>query len=162
MQAYKAAVSGDEVTFTQVNVVPAGAGLLLKGEKGAVVNVNVPVAMTTPEDLTGNVLVGVSTDDVVVDGTDGNGYYVLRNTDGHIGFYQVTNNAYPIKQNTAYLFVEGGIGAKSFIGLDEETSVNEELRMKNEELAPTYNLAGQRVDANFHGIVIIKGKKVIR
>ena len=44
------------------------------------------------------------------------------------------------------------------------TSVNEELRMKNEEsaAAPCYNLNGQRIAAPQKGFFIVNGKKVIK
>ena len=42
-----------------------------------------------------------------------------------------------------------------------EMEENEELRMKNEGFAPVFNLKGQRVNANYKGIAIIKGKKVV-
>jgi len=44
---------------------------------------------------------------------------------------------------------------------DDATSINEELRMKNEELegAAIYNLAGQRVSKAKSGIFIKSGKK---
>ena len=49
----------------------------------------------------------------------------------------------------AYLTYSGA-GANGFFGFGETTSINEELRMKNEEFAtaPVYDLQGRRVDAN--------------
>ena len=45
---------------------------------------------------------------------------------------------------------------------DEATGINETLRYENETLRyeNSYNLAGQKVNENYNGIVIIKGKKV--
>lgn len=44
---------------------------------------------------------------------------------------------------------------------DETTSLNEELRMKNEKYNAIYNLAGQRVAQPTRGLYIVNGKKVI-
>ena len=58
--------------------------------------------------------------------------------------------------------VENAAGAK--IGLNiggETTSLNEELRMKNEKYNAIYNLAGQRVAQPTRGLYIVNGKKVI-
>ena len=46
---------------------------------------------------------------------------------------------------------------------DDATSVNEELRMKNEELeGAIYNLAGQRISKKQKGINIVGGKKELK
>ena len=161
VKAYKATVVDDEVTFTQVTgFIAAGTGLLLVTDGGGSSSV---ATVGSGNDLSGNALVGVADEGQQVDGTDtNNSYYVLRNRNGNVGFYKVTAPSYNLKKGTAYLKVEGN-GAKAFYGFDGmETSVNEELSIQHSESAPAYNLAGQRVDANFHGIVILNGKKVIR
>ena len=68
----------------------------------------------------------------------------------------------------AYFKLKGdAVNASSFtldFGDGETTSINEELRMKNEEFAtaPVYDLQGRRVyDANQKGVYIKNGKKVV-
>ena len=36
------------------------------------------------------------------------------------------------------------------------------IKMKNSKTGHTYNIAGQRVEKNYKGIVIVDGKKMIR
>ena len=157
--AYTASVSGDVVTFDKVTgTVPANTGLLLKGEG----NYDIPVVASSTTDVSGNALVGSVAGGVIGKTTDGKTNYVLKQVDDVVGFYQVNNDSYKVRAGSAYLAVDLGGSAKPFIGLGDETSVNEELRIQHSEFAPVYNLAGQRVDAGFHGIVIQNGKKVIR
>ena len=162
LTAYTASVSGDVVTFNKVTgTVPAGTGLLLKGEG----NYDIPVVASSTTDVSGNALVGKTAETVIGKKTGDKFNYVLKDGANGVGFYQVNNDSYKVRAGSAYLAVafDASTGsAKTFIGLGEETSVNEELRIQHSELAPVYNLAGQRVDAGFHGIVIQNGKKVIR
>jgi len=96
---------------------------------------------------------------------DGKYNYVLKKgNDGVVGFYQVNNNEYKVRANTAYLatsYDAASSGAKLFIGLDGETAVEAVAA----EVLPTgtaYNLQGQRVGNDYKGVVIVNGKKVIR
>jgi hypothetical protein len=72
-------------------------------------------------------------------------------------------------QYKGYITLEGiGSAAKgaNFIGLDgysEETDGIAELKtMGNVENGNIYNLAGQKVGANYKGIIVVNGKKVVR
>ncbi len=51
-----------------------------------------------------------------------------------------------------------------YVGGAVVTSINEELRMKNEEFAtaPCYNLQGQRIATPQKGLYIVNGKKVVK
>ena len=91
---------------------------------------------------------------------DAAGKYVLAQVDDKVGFYKATTGT--IKAGKAYLESASGVKAFYFSG-DEATSINEELRIKNEELegATIYNLAGQRVNKTQKGVYIINGKKVL-
>ena len=88
-----------------------------------------------------------------------------KSGDGNgVGFYPYS--AASAAAGIVYLDVDSSNSARLSIisGEDGETTgVNEELRMKNEEFtsAPLYNLAGQKVGANYEGIVIVNGKKYI-
>jgi len=62
----------------------------------------------------------------------------------------------------AVLDKETDFGAKVFFVFEDETGVNEGLRMANEDTTPAYNLQGQRVDNPHRGIYIIGNKKVLR
>jgi hypothetical protein len=161
------------VTFNKVTTtVPAGTGLLLKGEAA---NYSIPVVASSTTDVSGNKLVGV-TAATVIDGTSGeNAYYVLQKKGENVGFYRVTNNAYTVRANSAYLEVPI-TAAKDFIGFDDgETTGIESIH--NSWLsqaakpsaqftihtdAPMYNMSGERVSESYKGIVIVNGRKVVR
>ncbi len=53
--------------------------------------------------------------------------------------------------------------ARSIIATSEATSINEELRMKNDESADAvrFDLSGRHVKASQKGIVIVNGKKLV-
>lgn len=157
LTAYKATVTGDNVTFEEVTgSVPAGEGLLLKAT--AADTYTVPVSSSLPDDID-NALVGVTKETTV----DGAGIFVLYADDTHpIGFYK-TGAAFTVSANTAYLPADVVPNeARTFIALDEEaTGIAEMEAVKNVENAKFYNLAGQRVAMPTKGMYIVNGKKVI-
>ncbi len=144
------------LSFTQVNKVPAGTGVLLYAKGGA--TVDVPVFTGAADDVTGNVFKRGAGAKVTYEDNDQN--YILFNGDDGIGFYKANNNN--VATNRAYIHVENGGGVKGFvINLeDDATGINEELRMKNEE-SSIYNLAGQRISKMQKGINIVNGKKIL-
>ena len=161
--AYTASLSVDYkyVSFGKIDTtIPAETGILLNASPGTYY---LPFAISSdPDDVSGNKLVGV-TSDFVIDGTDpNNAFYVLKKKGENVGFYKVTSKTYTVRANTAYLALPAGAGsAKEFIGLDGETAVEAVAA----EVLPTgtaYNLQGQRVSNGYKGVVIVNGKKVIR
>ena len=150
-QAYKGSISGNYLILNEVSDVPAGSAVVLEGSRYAT------VAKTATSDMSGNDL-------KVSGGITANGtQYVLAEKGGKIGFYKAeTNTTIPVGK--AYLSSEAGVKAFYFGGNDA-TSINEELRMNNEELyeETVYNLAGQRIDNSQlkRGIYIVNGKKVL-
>jgi len=96
---------------------------------------------------------------------DGSSYYALStlNETAEIGFYPVGYGV-TIPEGKAYLDLNGSsVKGFTFVFEDEATSINKELRMKNEELfeGAIYNLAGQRLQKMQKGINIINGRKVL-
>ena len=93
------------------------------------------------------------------------GSYVLQNLNDKVGFYQVAEGSQPtIGANRCYLTAptSPASGVKAFfLGEDDATGINEELRIKNEEFS-LYNIAGQRISRMQRGINIINGKKVLK
>ena len=157
VEAYKAAVNGQYVTLTAVTAVPKGTPVVLKGEGTFTL---IPTVADNLSDVTGNEL-------KASDGTvEGNGsIYVLAQPAGEkVGFYAVKKGT-KVAEGKAYLEVVGTTGVKAFyFEGDDATSLNEELRMKNEESKgeEIYNLAGQRISKMQKGINIVGGKKVLR
>ena len=163
LTAYTASVSESVVTFNEVTgTVPAETGLLLKGDAGSY---NIPVVESSSTDVTGNKLVGKTAVTTIGKKTGDDYNYVLKDGADGVGFYQVNNDAYKVRANSAYLAIPydaASGGAKLFIGLDDATGLEEVMGMKVTESAPVYNLQGQRVENGYRGIVIVNGKKVIR
>ena len=97
---------------------------------------------------------------------DAAGKYVLAKPEGgEIGFYLADGGT--IKSGKAYL--ESASGVKAFYFKEGETSLNEELRMKNDESAnAVYDLSGrlvnlstrQLVNSSKKGVYIVNGKKI--
>ena len=159
ISAYKATVAGTTVNFTQVNVVPAGEGVLLYAAGGA--SIDVPVATTTADDFTGNKLVRGDGTTLLTYVEGSAEYYILSNESAGIGFYKANGNV--VAKTKAYLDLTG-TNAKSFVLPGGETDgirsiENSELRIENSDY---YNLAGQKVCADYKGIVIVNGKKYLR
>ena len=104
---------------------------------------------------------------------DSTPYYSMGRLNGVIGFYKFSSNgttSITLGAGKAYLEVPAGNSVKGYmLDLDEDaTSINEELRIKNEESesaiykqGPTIvNLSGQRLSKPQHGVNIVGGKKV--
>ena len=151
LTAYRATVSGDNVSFVEIDgAVPAGEGMLLKADEG---RYYIPLATGTPDAIE-NAFVGVTTATEVEAGI-----FVLMNEDDVVGFYK-TKNAFTVGANTAYL--PATTTARNFIGLDNETTGISAALMNGERVnGEVYNLNGQRVAQPAKGLYIVNGKKVI-
>lgn len=163
LTAYTATVSDNTVSFNAVDDdVPANTGVLVKGTSAT--TYYVPVVASSSTDVSGNALVGVTAETKIGKKTDDNFNYVLKNVSDVVGFYQVNNENYKVRANSAYLAISydaASAGAKLFIGLDGETAV-EAVAAEELPTGTAYNLQGQRVGNDYKGVVIVNGKKVIR
>jgi hypothetical protein len=159
LKAYRAVVSDDVVSFIELKeVVAAGTGMLIKADEGSY---EIPVATSTPATIE-NALVGVTSATEVEAGI-----FVLMNGPQGVGFY-VTKNAFTVGANTAYLPADVVAGARTFIGFEETTAIEDIAAEKtNGEI---YNLQGQRVESSMFnvqssmqkkGLYIMNGKKVL-
>ena len=150
--AYKAIVTGDDVTFEAVTgKAPAGTGLLIKADaKGTY---DIPTE-TTADDVT-SALVGVTAEKTI----DGAGIFVLLDGTQGVGFYRTTAESFTVGANTAYL--PASVSARSFIGFDDETTGI--LSVNNGQLTVDgfFDLQGRRMDQPTKGLYIVNGKKVI-
>ena len=164
IKAYRATISANTITFTQVTEVPAGEGVLLKATTGeGVRNFDIPV--TTTDVWAADYNDFVRGTDVPVATTDGTNYnYILSTKDGVLGFYNA--NGTVVARNRAYLTTTEAPSTKgmTMIFADEEETTgirsieNRELRSENYDY---YNLSGQRVGKDYKGIVIVNGKKML-
>ena len=148
-QAYKGTKSGSYLSLSEVNDVPAGSAVVLKG------NLFATVATTSQSDMSGNDL--KASDGITADGSQ----YILAEKEGAVAFY-LAQSGTTIAAGKAYIKSEAGVKAFYF-DADDATSINEELRMRNEESeAAIYNLAGQRISKMQKGINIVGGKKILK
>ena len=150
LTAYVATVSGSEVSFTEVEKVPAETGVLLKGAQG---DYQIPVVADGGE--AESALVGV------LEATEVQApIYVLMNGEQGVGFYKTTQ-AFTVGANTAYLPAQE-TSVRSFISLDGEEPTGIETVAAETAKGEVYNLQGQRVAAAKKGFYIVDGKKVVK
>lgn len=151
LTAYVATISGTQVSFTEVQKVPAETGVLLKGAAG---DYEIPVVADG-----GNVesaLVGVLKDTQVAAGS-----YVLMNGTRGVGFYKTTTE-FTVGANTAYLPATTAESTRSFIGFDSEESTGISEVSTELQNGVAYDLQGRRVVNAQKGLYIVNGKKVIK
>ena len=152
LKAYRATVANKQVSFTEVTEVPAGEGVLLKGDEGTY---KIPVVATAA--TIENAFVGVTEVTYVNDP----GIFVLMSGDSGVGFYK-TSTSFTLSANTAYLPATVGDNARSFIGFDFDggttTAIDqvEDGGLKMED--SVYNLQGQRVVKAQKGLYIVNGR----
>ena len=147
--------------------VKAGTGLLLRAAAVDATNaqaITIPVA-ATGEEQADNMLKGVTVDTEVqpTDGTNTN----LGLMDGEFHPYSAAGT---LAAGKAYLQIPTAQmptapGAKLYIVFDGETTGISTLDNFTispfDNNAPMYNLAGQRVNKSYKGVVIVNGKKYI-
>lgn len=174
-----------EVTLTSTNgIIPAGAGVVLKGSPNDTCTFSQSATSTT----VGNNLMQAVAEDTKVTGTteittDGvktkYNNYLLGEVDGKLGFYKSsgvknsTDNKY-LAAGKSYLRLAqslvGSSSAKLNIAFNDNTvtaingtgNANDMAQASKPNSQSEYNLAGRRVGKGYHGIVIVNGKKMIR
>lgn len=143
--------TNDKITLNPVTAVPGQTAVVLKANQGEyALTKNADATAPTNNDLTYN----WNDTTVAVAKT----IYVLAMNNGMIGFW-------PVKVGTTVAAFKGylklnGSSAKDYFSLDEATGVKN-ITAGTKENSVRYNLAGQRVDDNYKGVVIINGKKYI-
>lgn len=162
LYAYTATVAGKELTFTKVTGSTAvGEGLLLYSETAK--TYNVPVATDSPEKVSENKLVRGTGAAVASDGEGETKNYVLSmNGAGDVNFYLANGNTVPTSK--AYLKnIPTTTTSKFFLptGEDDTDGIKSVQGSRFTVNGEAYNLAGQKVGADYKGIVIVNGKKVI-
>ena len=156
IKAYVGTKNGDKLTFTSIDQVPAGTGLLLVYEGGKTENVPVIASATAVE---GNCLVGVNAE-TTINSTD----YILNKVNDGVGFYKAGSYT-TLGAHKAYIPAAVGGNVKGFtIDFDDDAtgiSLMEDGRSQMED-GVIYNLAGQRISKMQKGINIVNGKKILK
>ena len=156
-------VEDSQVTLTEISAIPSATAVVLSGEPGETYTFE-----PTPEP---NLAVGEN----YLEGTDrllfiypedGEKLYVLSAKNDVVGFYygdSETGGTFLNKAHKAYLRVPAsGKPSANGYALFDVTNINTATAATISSDAPAYNLAGQRVDKAFKGVVIVNGKKMVR
>lgn len=138
-------------------VVPAGKAVLVQG------TASTPYELTPAEEAAGETF---STDLKASDGTitaADDKIYAFGTLNGKSGF-KLVDNGIKIPAKKGYLQLTGTTAAKptffAFDGIGTGIShIEADAALEN---AAMYNLAGQRVDKSYKGVVIVNGKKMLR
>lgn len=161
LKAYTIKVDEDnqKVAYTEfTGVVPEGMAVLVSGTEGQKYEL---APATEKADAT------FATDLTVSDGTvksDGTNFYGFTTKDGVSGFVRVAKDV-AVPQGKGYLQLTGNIAAAPvFYSINiggGTTGIGQVEVEKGTENGAIYNLAGQRVDASYKGVVIKNGKKYV-
>ena len=165
IKAYKASIAGNTITFNIMDKVPAEEGMLIRAMSNldAEETFYVPQMVTPPSSIENAMKRGEGTAVAYQPNPEIDIYnYVLSGGDNGVGFYKANGETVPTDR--AYL-QSTTASAKGFvINYDdeegEETDGIKAVSTKVEN-GVRYNLAGQKVGADYKGIVIVNGKKVI-
>ncbi len=165
LKAYKAkVVNGNSITFTSVEQVPAGEGVLLKATSTLTESTTFAVPVATE-----SVATWAADDNDFVRGTGGNVpsedngiyNYILNNGTSGLGFYKANNKK--VATNRAYLSTSTAPSSPAMAMSFDDAATgirsidNGQWTMDNE----FYNLNGQRVIQPTRGLYIVNGKKVV-
>ena len=152
--AYTATTDGTSVTLTEVQDVPAGTGVVLKGTAGDYQFNVIGGSANEKGDLKGS-----ATNDLDFATADAayNYYMLVKNASGNAQFKLLNSGV--IAAGKAYLQVVNSGARDLNIVFNEATGIN--AIMAAEAAKGAYNLAGQRVAAPQKGLYIVNGKKVV-
>ena len=152
------------LTMMRVYDVPAGTGLLLKGEPGTYF-----VPYSQSYSIYSNLLKGVTTETNLAATTGGYANYVLASGSNGTGFYRVPTEGTTLAAGRAYLSIPAETAASrsalrlAFDDEDEATGIGASLTNSEERIenSAVYDLQGRRVEQPQPGLYIRNGKKVI-
>jgi len=151
--------------IAEVGSAKAGTGLLIIGNPGTY-DLNMSYS---PNECYG-FMKGVDNETTLAQTDGANTNFVLDNDGEGIAFYEVNNYNCDILASSAYLSMPTSAvaGAKvvrlAFEGEDETTDISDiisAINAENNADNAVYNLAGQKVNSNYKGIVIKNGKKIM-
>lgn len=160
LKAYLVTLDSDAKTvkYTEfTSVVPAGKAVLVKGEP----NKSYELTPASDDAATSNFVTDLLASDGNVT-SDGALYYAFGTLNGESGFKLVADGV-QIPAKKGYLKLAEASTQKffSFNGNGSTTGINQIEGEASSANAAIYNLAGQRVNKTFKGVVIKNGKKYI-
>lgn len=159
VKAYTVSCDGSKVTYNEVKgTVAANTPLLLRAENKGVATYTLPYSDASEATLETN---NLEESDGTIKG-DGSSIYVLSNGESGVGFYRLKNGT-EIPAKKCYLKLSSANAKPSFFAIDNETTGINHIENATENVndEPMFNLAGQKVNNNYKGIVVVNGKKMI-
>lgn len=154
LTAYTLTVDETNKTVTAkefTGVVPAGGAVLVKGTASKAYTLT---PATTEGDAT--FATDLQTGATTADGTQ----YGFTSKSGTPAFAQVQSGQ-EIPAKKGYIVLNGASAAKYSICFDDEATGIQTIEAASAANGAMYNLAGQRVDKAYKGIVIVNGKKYL-
>lgn len=155
LTAYTLTVDETNKTVTAkefTGVVPAGGAVLVKGDASKAYTLT---PATTDGDAT-TFTTALKTGATKADGTQ----YGFTSKSGTPAFAQVVSGQ-DIPAKKGYIVLKGASAAKYSICFDDEATGIHTIEAASAANGAMYNLAGQRVDKAYKGIVIVNGKKYL-
>lgn len=164
LKAYKAAVDGSTVKFTEINqAVPANTGMLLEGTANTTYSIPVAESGTAPD---GNEFLVNSTGGTFP-ADDGYTYYGMIKNSDPLTFGEFAPASVAIPSNKAYLKVadEGGEARQLTCVFGDEGSGTTAIRtvgvQTNRNGGQYFDLQGRCVANPTKGVYVVDGKKLI-
>ena len=146
--------------YKKGDVLPKGTAVVLEAKEGKYI---FEETSKTGETDPHNALCGSDSTTIT---SGGEVYYVFGKGSNGVGFYwkEANGKAFTTEAHKAYLVYTPSktTNAKSFLGFDVALEIQgPTVREKRTFDGPIYNLAGQRVDKDYKGIIIVNGKKYL-
>ena len=146
--------------YKEGDVLPKATAVVLEAKEGKYI---FEETSKTGETDPNNTLRGSDTKTTT---SGGEVYYVFGKGSNGVGFYwkKANGKAFTTEAHKAYLVYTPSktTNAKSFLGFDVALEIQgPTVREKTTFDGPIYNLAGQKVDKDYKGIIIVNGKKYL-
>ena len=146
--------------YKKGDVLPKGTAVVLEAKEGKYI---FEETSKTGETDPHNALCGSDSTTIT---SGGEVYYVFGKGSNGVGFYwkEANGKAFTTEAHKAYLVYTPSktTNAKCFLGFDVALEIQGPMvREKTTFDGPIYNLAGQRVDKDYKGIIIVNGKKYL-
>ena len=146
--------------YKKGDVLPKGTAVVLEAKEGKYI---FEETSKTGETDPYNALRG---EDIKTTTSGGEVYYVFGKGSNGVGFYwkEANGKAFTTEAHKAYLVYTPSktTNAKSFLGFDVALEIQGPTVIEKTTFdGPIYNLAGQKVDKDYKGIIIVNGKKYL-
>ncbi len=149
---------GNELNLAEVATIPAGVGVILKGEADA----TTATLTISNEAVTGTSALEGTYFPVALSDDNRDNYRVLGNYEGVVGLYAPSEAITSLAANKAFLNVSNAAQAIAFNFNGDVTSINS-AKVNGSVLAPVFDLSGRRVANPVKGgIYIQNGKKFVK